>query len=196
MTARHTRDGIVLGAAVGLGFAAFETAGYSFNAMFTERGLSVTALVETELLRSVLAPVGHGLWTAILGGVLFWGLRQGRWLTGRLVLTYLWVAFLHALWDGSHDLAILVTFLLTGSYRQYELLRVGYLPSPTPGQVVLFAVLSLGALVVVAALGLATLRGVWRGSADEQRSMTDPNRPAAVNWLAGAGGQPTATRRR
>jgi protease PrsW len=37
MTRRHTRDGIVLGAAVGFGFAAFETAGYAFNAMLTFR---------------------------------------------------------------------------------------------------------------------------------------------------------------
>jgi protease PrsW len=29
------RDGMVLGAAVGFGFAAFESAGYAFNALFT-----------------------------------------------------------------------------------------------------------------------------------------------------------------
>ena len=65
------RDGMVLGAAVGLGFAAFESAGYAFNALFTTGGLSLQNLVETEVLRGLLTPVGHGLWTAILGGVLF-----------------------------------------------------------------------------------------------------------------------------
>jgi protease PrsW len=36
---RYTmRDGIVLGAAVGLGFAALESAGYAFNALFTMEG--------------------------------------------------------------------------------------------------------------------------------------------------------------
>ena len=65
---RYTmRDGIVLGATVGLGFAAFESAGYAFNALFTA-GLSLLNLVETEVLRSILTPIGHGLWTAILGG--------------------------------------------------------------------------------------------------------------------------------
>src|SRR6266545_3597946 len=69
---RYTmRDGIVLGAAVGFGFAAFESAGYAFNALFTSSGLSLLNLVETEVLRGILAPVGHGLWTAILGGALF-----------------------------------------------------------------------------------------------------------------------------
>jgi len=58
------RDGIVLGAAVGFGFAAFESAGFAFNALFTSSGLSLINVVETEVLRGILAPVGHGLWDA------------------------------------------------------------------------------------------------------------------------------------
>jgi protease PrsW len=66
---RYTmRDGIVLGATVGFGFAALESAGYAFTALFTSNGLSLPNLVETEVLRGILTPVGHGLWTAILGG--------------------------------------------------------------------------------------------------------------------------------
>jgi RsiW-degrading membrane proteinase PrsW (M82 family) len=66
---RYTmRNGMVLGAAVGFGFAAFESAGYAFNALFTTTGLSLWNLLETEVLRGILTPVGHGLWTAILGG--------------------------------------------------------------------------------------------------------------------------------
>jgi RsiW-degrading membrane proteinase PrsW (M82 family) len=77
---RYTmRDGIVLGAAVGFGFAALESADYAFNALFTINGLSLVDLVETEVLRGILAPVGHGLWTAILGGALFaTAARHGR----------------------------------------------------------------------------------------------------------------------
>lgn len=167
MTRRHTRDGVVLGATVGFGFAAFETAGYAFNATLTVRGLSLTALVQTELLRSVVAPLGHGLWTAILGGVLFHSAARGRWLSGRLVLAYVWVALLHAFWDGSHDLAVLITFLLTGSERQSRGLRVGYLPRPTTEQTVLFTVLSIAALVAVALVGLATLSAVWRSGGND-----------------------------
>jgi RsiW-degrading membrane proteinase PrsW (M82 family) len=83
------RDGIVLGAAVGLGFAALESAGYAFNALFTMEGLSLQNLVETEVLRGLLTPLGHGLWTAILGGVLFRTAAEGagcgcrgRWSAG------------------------------------------------------------------------------------------------------------------
>src|SRR5215216_6851334 len=43
---RYTmRDGVVLGAAVGFGFAAFASAGYAFNALFTD-GPSLLNLVE------------------------------------------------------------------------------------------------------------------------------------------------------
>lgn len=161
---RHSaRDGIVLGAAVGCGFAAFETMGYSFTAMLTVHGLSVGALVETQLLRGVLAPFGHGLWTAALGGVLFRDAREGVFRYTRSVLgMYLWVSILHGLWDSSRELAVVLTYLLTGSSWQVHLLSLGYLPAPTLAQVHLFTELSIGGLVVVAALGVATLASVWR----------------------------------
>jgi RsiW-degrading membrane proteinase PrsW (M82 family) len=54
---RSLRDGMILGAAVGFGFAAFESAGYAFVALFTVDGLSIAQLVQTELIRGLLAPV-------------------------------------------------------------------------------------------------------------------------------------------
>jgi RsiW-degrading membrane proteinase PrsW (M82 family) len=160
---RHARDGFVLGAAVGFGFAAFESAGYAFNALLTVRGLSLTGLVETELVRGVLTPFGHGLWTAILGGILFREARDGRFrFTGALLGMYLWVSVLHALWDYSHSIALALTFLLTGSSWQYQLLSKGYMPSPTPEQVQVFTALSVGLLAVLALVGVGTLRATWR----------------------------------
>ncbi|HZO65144.1 MAG: PrsW family intramembrane metalloprotease [Kribbellaceae bacterium] len=162
---RHARDGFVLGAAVGFGFAAFESAGYAFNALLTIQGLSLTALVETELVRGLLAPFGHGLWTAILGGILFREARAGRFRLNRAVLlTYLWVSVLHALWDYTHSIALALTFLLTGTSWQYQLLLRGYLPSPTSEQVHVFTALSLGFLALVSLLGITTLRTTWRRS--------------------------------
>jgi RsiW-degrading membrane proteinase PrsW (M82 family) len=164
---RHARDGVVLGAAVGLGFAAFETMGYAFSALLTEHGLSVHALIQTELLRGVLTPFGHGLWTAILGGVLFRDAREGVFRYTRAVVgTYLWVSILHGLWDSSHELAVLLTYLLTGTPWQVHLLTIGYLPSPTPEQVELLTGISIGALAVVALLGVATLVRLWRRQPD------------------------------
>jgi RsiW-degrading membrane proteinase PrsW (M82 family) len=163
MTRRHGRDGFILGAAVGFGFAAFETTGYAFNALLALPGLSVAALVETELVRSILSPFGHGLWTAILGGVLFREARNGRFRYGGVVLgTYLWVSVLHALWDYTHSIAVALTFLLTGTRWQYELLSRGRLPEPTSEQSAYFSLLSNAFLVLVALLGLFTLRATWR----------------------------------
>jgi protease PrsW len=163
MRRRHARDGFVLGAAVGFGFAAFETAGYAFTALLTVRGLSLQALVETELLRGVLSPFGHGLWTAILGGVLF-GEARGRHFryTWPLLSAYLWVSVLHALWDSVPSIATALTYLLTGSAWQLRLMSSGYVPQPTDEQEHLYTALSDGGLAVVALVGVLTLLLTWR----------------------------------
>jgi protease PrsW len=162
---RYTmRDGIVLGAAVGFGFAALESAGYAFNALFTMDGLSLQNLVETEVLRGLLTPLGHGLWTAILGGVLFrTAARGGRLrLSGALVGWYVVVAGLHALWDAARPIAVWLTLLLTATQVQWALIRMGRVPQPTQAQVHTFTTLNMVVLLLDALVGLAILRGRWR----------------------------------
>jgi RsiW-degrading membrane proteinase PrsW (M82 family) len=56
LATKSVRDGIILGAAVGFGFAAFESAGYAFTALFTVNGLSLIQVVQTEILRGILTP--------------------------------------------------------------------------------------------------------------------------------------------
>jgi protease PrsW len=162
---RYTmRDGIVLGATVGFGFAALESAGYAFNALFTDGGLSLLNLVETEVLRGVLAPVGHGLWTAILGGTMFAvAARRGRLRLSRGVLgAYLLVALLHALWDASQSLAVWLTLVFTGTQVQWQLIQLGRVPDVTQAQVHLFTILNWGLLALDALAGVLILRGRWR----------------------------------
>ncbi|MFI0354868.1 PrsW family intramembrane metalloprotease [Actinomadura sp. 9N407] len=155
---RTLRDGLVLGATVGFGFAAFESAGYAFNALFTVEGLSLGALVETEVLRGLLAPVGHGLWTAILGGVAF-AVSGERWrVTGGLIAAYLGVSLLHALWDSMHGIAIAVTLFLTGSPWQSEILRHGHMPQTTTSQGHLMTALDWAGLAVISVIALLWLR--------------------------------------
>ncbi|OLT09221.1 hypothetical protein BJF90_44475 [Pseudonocardia sp. CNS-004] len=158
------RDGIVLGAAVGLGFAAFESAGYAFNALFTAgAGLSLLNLVETEVLRGVLAPLGHGVWTAIVGAVLFEvAARYGRPRLRRPVLGwYAVVALLHCLWDASQGIALWLTMVLTATSMQRLLLEYGRDPFATQSQVHLFTVLSWGLLALDAVIGLIVLGRRW-----------------------------------
>jgi len=92
-------DGLILGAAAGMGFAALESTGYAFTAFLESRG-SLDAFVVTTLLRGVLSPVGHGTWTAILASVLFRESGRHFRINAAVVRTYLLVAVLHGLWDG------------------------------------------------------------------------------------------------
>ena len=99
-----TRDGMLLGATVGFGFAALETSGYALASLFVVQGqqlvLSLPSVVFTELVRAVLAPFGHGLWTAILGGVIFHAARRGHLrLTWSVLVAYAGVSVLHAAFD-------------------------------------------------------------------------------------------------
>jgi RsiW-degrading membrane proteinase PrsW (M82 family) len=162
---RYTmRDGMVLGAAVGFGFAAFESAGYAFNALFTSDGPSLLNVVETEVLRGILAPVGHGLWTAILGGTLFAvAARRGRLrLSGAVVGWYVVVAGLHGLWDASQGIAVWLTLLLTGTQVQWLEIQLGQAPAVTSDQAHLFTLLNWALLALDALLGLLLLRRRWR----------------------------------
>lgn len=157
------RHGLVLGATVGAGFAAFESAGYAFNAVLSIQGLSLRNLVETEILRGVLAPVGHILWTAILGGVLFRERRRGHFrFTLPVALTYLGVSLLHALWDSTGGIAVWLVARTTSTDWQRALFDLGYMPDPTSRQVHLYTLYDTLGLVVVALGGLLWLRMLVR----------------------------------
>lgn len=161
---RGVRAGLVLGGTVGFGFAAFESAGYAFNAAVTMDGIDLRSLLETEILRGVLAPFGHGLWTAVAGGVLLAYRRtDGRFrFTGPVVGAYLGVAVLHALWDSMHGIALWLVLRLTTTDLDRSLFAQGYLPDPTARQEHLFTLFSVGGLVLVTAVGLVWLRSLAR----------------------------------
>jgi len=165
--ARHTvRDGIVLGAAVGFGFAALETSGYAFGALLVREGaevrLSLGSLVFTELLRGVLAPVGHGVWTAILGGVLFGASHNGHLrVTPSVIGAYVLVALLHGLWDSMRGIALILATLLTATPVVRPGLGVVVLPPPPDQLVGAFVTVELIGLLVVAVVGLAFLWRLW-----------------------------------
>jgi RsiW-degrading membrane proteinase PrsW (M82 family) len=93
-------NGLILGAAVGMGFAALESTGYAFTAFIESQG-SLSQTVFVTIIRGILSPVGHGTWTAILASMLFRESREGRFRINFYIIgTYLLVAALHGLWDG------------------------------------------------------------------------------------------------
>jgi RsiW-degrading membrane proteinase PrsW (M82 family) len=136
-------DGLLLGAAVGMGFAALESTGFAFTAFVASQG-AVTASIAVTVLRGVIAPFGHGVWTGILGAVLFRQSEPHRFrISGAVILTYLFVSLLHGLWDGlprtiflvvppgipisvpSLVLSLIDLGVLAALYRQAERQRIG-----------------------------------------------------------------------
>jgi RsiW-degrading membrane proteinase PrsW (M82 family) len=100
---RHGRrlpsDGLIVGVAAGMGFAALETMGYAFTALLSSQG-NIGAAEQTLFIRGLTAPAGHTAWTGLTAGAL-WALLASP--SGRRVLeflaTFVGAVTLHALWD-------------------------------------------------------------------------------------------------
>ena len=143
VTPRTAMQGGLLGACVGAGFAAFESAGYAFNAAVTTKGIDLASLLQSEATRSLLAPVCHVLWTALLGVVIFGaahGFSRFR-ITAGVLGAFLGVIALHALWDGMQELALTLGSAATGTADGGPLTNGFY----------------VAGLVIVAVAGLASL---------------------------------------
>lgn len=160
VTPKTAGQGALLGACVGAGFAAFESAGYAFNAAVTTSGIDVASLLQTEILRSVLTPVGHVLWTALLGAAVFGAADRetARYRYTRPVLTaFLGVAILHGLWDSMGGIAALLAFIATGN--TIPALEYGFLRPGTQAEVAsLSSTFYVVGLIAVSVLGLVALR--------------------------------------
>ena len=94
-------NGLLVGAAVGAGFAAFETAGYILR-----NGMSggVQTMLYVIKLRGFLAPGGHVAWAAIEGAALmyvkgFEKLDKKHFNDKRFLLICLIPILLHGIWD-------------------------------------------------------------------------------------------------
>jgi hypothetical protein len=118
--------------------------------LFTPQGLSLSSLVDTEVLRAGLAPFGHGVWTAVAAAAWFAAFPSG-WAAVRrsrkeaslprpalsqtesrtpsrrrfarliAVVAFFLVAMLHAAFDGMHGIVLTVLNLPRA-------LRTGSLP--------------------------------------------------------------------
>jgi RsiW-degrading membrane proteinase PrsW (M82 family) len=156
LSRRRRRDGLILGAAVGFGFAAFESAGYAFSALVGTHALDLQGVLQLQVIRGLLAPAGHGLWTGLLGAALFAADRPLRLVT-RVTLTYLGVSLLHGLWNAMAGVSVILTLRLTGAEWQYLGLDRVYLADPTRLQSQLLAGLYGTGLLVVLLFGLLAM---------------------------------------
>jgi RsiW-degrading membrane proteinase PrsW (M82 family) len=103
---RWQLNGLLLGAAVGAGFAGFESAGYAFR-IALQKGLGPA--LDNIMLRGLLAPGGHVIWTAMVGAAI-WQVKGDRpfrigMLAQKVVVRRFLVAVvLHGLWDSDFGL--------------------------------------------------------------------------------------------
>lgn len=113
---RHKRkypwilNGLLFGAAVGTGFAAFESAGYAFVALLSDG--SVSDAIDSIILRGILAPFGHVIWTAITAAAVWrlkgfdefkWELLQNK----RFIRLFVVVMVMHMLWNADFSLPLI-----------------------------------------------------------------------------------------
>lgn len=107
--------GMLIGASVGAGFAAFESAGYAFRVLF---GIDATyeSMIELIYLRGFLAPGGHVVWAAMSGAAIMI-VKQNRPLRpslledSRFVRIFAIPFVLHALWDWSEPNELLGSYI-------------------------------------------------------------------------------------
>jgi RsiW-degrading membrane proteinase PrsW (M82 family) len=167
---RTVHGGMVLGATVGAGFAAFESAGYAFYAyvQHTDDHPELNIL-QTEVSRAMLAPFGHLTWTALLGGALFAAAAPangGFRFTKRVGWTLLGVAALHGVWDASNGWAIWITQGLIGSGWIADWPDGSYWEQvPTREELLVFQVMYDAALLVNATIGVVWVVHSWRRGA-------------------------------
>jgi RsiW-degrading membrane proteinase PrsW (M82 family) len=143
---RDARHGFLLGAAAGMGFAAFETMGYAFR-FLVQSGGSLDLLGQVLLTRGLLSPLAHATWSALVVGV-FW--REGRRLTPSVMLAFAVAVLLHAAWNWTAS-EIPVEIALGGVALRWRFvdLTVPELSLPLPG-------------LLIGALGLWVLGRVSR----------------------------------
>jgi len=127
---RFILNGLLLGAAIGAGFAAFETAGYAARALLSG---SYHMLYSTILWRSIFAPGGHVAWAALTGAAfcLVQGdnkFRLNLLLRPKFASIFGFVVLMHALWDSPFiaNFPAGQVILMAGSWiLVFHIIRIG-----------------------------------------------------------------------
>lgn len=115
---KYILNGLLFGAAIGAGFAAFESAGYALYAGVVKADPAL--MTTTILLRGLLSPMGHIAWTAMCGAALWKvkgaGLFRFRMLLDlRFLRIFAIATVLHMFWNAPLDLPFFGRYLIVGA---------------------------------------------------------------------------------
>jgi RsiW-degrading membrane proteinase PrsW (M82 family) len=100
---RYILNGLLFGAAVGTGFAAFESAGYALT-IALDTGYS-GPMLDNIMLRGMLAPFAHIVWTAMCAAAL-WKVKGGQQfkfdmlLDPRFYRVFFMAVIMHMIWNS------------------------------------------------------------------------------------------------
>lgn len=130
---RSILNGLLLGAAVGAGFAAFESAGYAFLFLLQHLGVSmqyngavtlqlndIAAMRQLIVSRGLLSPFGHIVWTAMSAAAL-WRVkgddpfRFEMLRDPRFTKVFAAAVLLHMIWDSPLELPFDGLYMLLGA---------------------------------------------------------------------------------
>jgi RsiW-degrading membrane proteinase PrsW (M82 family) len=174
-------DGIIYAAMVGIGFAMSENLGYYIDALVRPEVGGVQLLGITFVLRGVLSPFAHPIFTSMTGiGVAYAAThRHGRWAVAVGLLAAM---FLHGMWNALTELG------LTGLAVAYAIL----------------ACVFAGLIGVIIADRRRIVRLIWRflpvyestglvTEADLRMLSTLRERRAARRWARSIGGRAAAS---
>ena len=93
--------GLLIGATIGAGFAAFETAGYALNILMA---YGWDQMMDTIFLRNILTPGGHIAWGAISGAAIVLACKNGYSVSNlfstRFLKLFIVPVVLHFIWDS------------------------------------------------------------------------------------------------
>lgn len=101
---RRPEDGLLVGVAVGAGFAVLETMGYGF-VVLVQSGGDLSAVDGVLLLRGLLSPAAHMAWTGLTAAAL-WQASYRRWHPSGLVrflVAFAIAVALHTAWDSANS---------------------------------------------------------------------------------------------
>ena len=141
MSYHYKLNGLLMGAAVGTGFAVFESLGYALRylvdfaqleALGEEVG-AVGVMKEVIVVRGILSPLGHIVWTAIAGAAL-WRVKGDKAFSfsmvgnGKFWHLFLIPVVLHSLWDVSipylDDFPYFGKYILLGAIAWFVVLAL------------------------------------------------------------------------
>ena len=124
---KYILNGLLFGATVGAGFAAFETSGYALNqGLLGANSLHAGVVLMLEVLRTraFLTPWGHVAWTAIAAGA-FWRIKGSQpmrfsmLLDNRFLKAFMIPVVLHTLWDAPWQLPFDGNYIISALVSWY-----------------------------------------------------------------------------